>query len=713
MPGTGGGRNPNSNTLHRKGPPAARGRGAGRGHTTRKPTSVSLAPKGGGRGQGTPTTDPTHRYWDQMDSGKGKDLHGFKTASAALAEQKAAAKPLQATTPKDKVQQQPQNAGADQPKTVTPGTKTPASSSSAQNTGTPKSGNQDNSNKSTNNKPPGGHNNTAEAAKTTNNNAAKAAQASAAGGSSNHNETTKDTNNEGTAKDTTSDDEFGAPPVLSPSTAEKIDAASKQAIDATTTDTAKPRSFDLTDSTDGDDSGKPPHNPFFIPEDKFRFNRSDNQEASTWALKKLNNESDLNKVAKTLAPQAQMLTKVTSLQREMHGATMAYTNAVRNFKTIEADNDFVHKCVRVNPLYHIPSGADRYPLTFLPLYKNVQDSLADSADKFRKEATAIIHKGHRAYCLQLKLDRVKLLFHHLIHELGQFHAAMYRALHLNPNPPQKPGDGLDDVTIATKAVRQLLIHVDLELLEYLDMNRSNLIEIFENEYPQAIPKLCTYDHDTAASVTKKTILSYLKPATCLHYRKQLETGLKTAALAAVTAKMEHAKATAALAATEAALQKQADALPKDAKTLHDVVIKTVDKRLQQRAHGKSGNNKTTHSDKKRPSTALHKPPSNNKRPKTNPKTPAIEESPPPHGRKLTGKNTQRKNKRLTRPSTAKDPPSSKTSATKQPPSNNNSSKTNDPSTKPNRSATNNKDRCRTDFRAKIKAKTKQRKTTGN
>jgi hypothetical protein len=102
----------------------------------------------------------------------------------------------------------------------------------------------------------------------------------------------------------------------------------------------------------------------------------------------------------------------------------------------------------------------------------------------------------------------------LVTELGQYHAAVHWALTPLPHAtaPQNatPPSTLSNLSIAKKAVHNLLDYLDLEILQYLDINRSKLVEIYISKYEiDKIPKLSNDDHKTVGFVTK-ALASYLK-----------------------------------------------------------------------------------------------------------------------------------------------------------------------------------------------------------
>jgi hypothetical protein len=357
------------------------------------------------------------------------------------------------------------------------------------------------------------------------------------------------------------------------------------------------KNVETTSTNDGQDDlqKKPAADPYYVPTRTYRFKRSKNEEPAQWALDLQNTETTFTEVIKTLTPQEHFHPKLTNLRKAMQGISLAFDKATRSYNRIHENKDFVHKCVDIHPKYEIPFGAElNYPDTLFPIYEQINAALAAKAATFRKEATELIHMGHRTICFQFRLDRIHLLFTHLVSEIGQYHAAWIRAAELSPAAASSTN--LSDEEIATTGVHSLLTLIDLEMLSYLDINRAQLIQLFEQRYTiTPLENLLPRDK-TAAEYVTKTILSYIKIITCNHFKGKLQRAKLTAAKALVTAKMENAQAKGAMAATDAAIKSQP--LPPTAKILNDAITEVVDRKLAEQR--KRPPNRTPNAPNKRP-----------------------------------------------------------------------------------------------------------------
>jgi hypothetical protein len=187
-----------------------------------------------------------------------------------------------------------------------------------------------------------------------------------------------------------------------------------------------------------------------------------------------------------------------------------------------------------------------------------------------KAATKIIHAGHKVMCFQLRQDRITMLETQLIHNLGRFHASRYR------EQTQKEGQSnntYSNIAIAATGVHLLISKLDLDMLHYLDINRH----IWEVNFRQTHnpPKFTELDGaDQAAAVyVANTILSYIKLATCKHTANKNKKEASQKLEAKLTAEIEECKLKTATHAVSKAIS-QAE-IPKDKKSLKDVIIKTV------------------------------------------------------------------------------------------------------------------------------------------
>lgn len=325
---------------------------------------------------------------------------------------------------------------------------------------------------------------------------------------------------------------------------------------------------------------KKPPDPLYVPNESFAYDVNKNTEASPWALEKLNEETDFNKATKTLAPQEQMLPKVIRLRQSMQGASNTIDKARSMLQKVSNNKDFCHKCVDVQPTFHIPYNADKYPNCMMKIYRRVEVTLAEVTDRFKREATEIINKGNIAHFFQLRMDRIQTLFTHLVHELGIFHSTLFRAL----NPVKTSDDDKDtppatDLTIAVTGVHQLLRLFDLKLLQYLDINRDQLIQSFELRFSPVDDSTLSETDKLAAHHVTETILHYIKAATCTHYDKRAADQITNTAMAKVIAQMEAAAVRKATSAVSEVLDTAE--LPSDPKVLRNAISDEVTKQLSQ------------------------------------------------------------------------------------------------------------------------------------
>jgi hypothetical protein len=424
-------------------------------------------------------------------------------------------------------------------------------------------------------------------------------------------------------------DEFG-PFELTDSQAKAISEAEELELkkaaekdNETTADTGADPTKIVDLSNESDDTKPPPrrihYSAFPIPAEEYKFSPQTHQEPPQPFIDKMNKELNFHEVIKTLEPKAQMTLKMKAFRAQMQGISLIIDSAKTSFVKLDAIPNYVYKSVNIQPKFYIPAGAEFYPDSLLPVYKVLEDALADAAATFRLEASTIIHRTHELKLFQLRLDRVNLFLRHLVEELGQYHAAVYRAM----NPP-KTSDGnsnLSNISIAKKGIRRVIDLLDKEMLEYLDINRVKLGQVFESTYKDnVIPKLSATDHRTADFVTH-TALSYIKAATCAHYKKRVTDTTTSAAMASVAADMERKEATNAMTDVQKAIAAQAELLPKDPKTLKDFITRTVDSLHKERETREQ-------SERKRPSKATQKQTPPQKKARTHPKGKTVGKTPP-------------------------------------------------------------------------------------
>jgi hypothetical protein len=342
------------------------------------------------------------------------------------------------------------------------------------------------------------------------------------------------------------------------------------------TDNAFPYEGDT--SSDEESNAKPAADPLLLPFKQFSYEPTANKEAKQWAVDKQNEELAFSEAIKPLVPLEQLKPKLINFRNAMHGASTTIDKSTKSYQWVTDQPDYTHKCVDVKPVFQLPFGADKYPSTFMKLYTHINSQLEAKAAKFRNEATELIHKGHGIMCLQYKLDRIHIMFTHLIYEIGQYHAAYYRARNPDKDPRDDPNKVPSDIDIAITGVHTLLSSIDLDVLEYLDVNRDKLHDIFKERFqptPAADIKHCP--DVRASSYVTNTILGYIKSATVAHYNAKTTKNQEVLARACVAAKMEKNQASDAMAATDKAIT--AATLPTSNKTLTDAINHVVDKRL--------------------------------------------------------------------------------------------------------------------------------------
>jgi hypothetical protein len=169
-------------------------------------------------------------------------------------------------------------------------------------------------------------------------------------------------------------------------------------------------------------------------------------------------------VIKPLIPLEQLKPKLINLRKAMQGASVTMDKAAASFKWVQDQPHHTHKCGDIRPVFQVPFGATNYPDSFKRLHEHINTQLEAKADTFRKEATDLIHKGHGIMCLQYKLDRINILFTHIVDEIGQYHTAYYRARFTDPTDKRDHKTIPNDKAITITAIHTLLLHLDLDVL---------------------------------------------------------------------------------------------------------------------------------------------------------------------------------------------------------------------------------------------------------
>jgi hypothetical protein len=286
--------------------------------------------------------------------------------------------------------------------------------------------------------------------------------------------------------------------------------------------------------------------------------------------------TNLDKAIEALVPLSRMTILIMTLRNTMNGSSMAYQQATTSYAKFDANPDLIRKHVNIKPILTMPYGLETYPTTLKPIYESMKGQFDALADHYRKEASRILHKTHEWTCFKNRLDRIVLLSSQLIHELGQFHIkaykmkhTLYTILHPTAGTTAEP----TDIALSTMAVHRLWARLDLEMLEYLDINRDKLIENFEKVYQPGTYESLSIGNQQAVDHATVTMLGYIKPATCLHHKAKVTASDELTMEAKLIASIDAHKAKRAHSEVDKAID-QAN-LPKDQKTLHDTMIQVI------------------------------------------------------------------------------------------------------------------------------------------
>jgi hypothetical protein len=324
--------------------------------------------------------------------------------------------------------------------------------------------------------------------------------------------------------------------------------------------------------------------PLRLPED-YAYDAESNTEAEEEDKETADKEPDLTKAIATLIPLATMTPLIITLRNTMNRATQAFSTANTSYATFDGNPDLIRKNVNIKPTFVVPHGIDAYPTTLKPIYETLITQFDALVINFKKEASQLIHKGHETTCFKHRLDRIRLLTSQLINNLGLGHVEYYKMKN-NLYPQKQPTTATQpsatettgplDLELATSAVHQLWNKLDLQMLEYLDINRKVLIENFVSAHkPTDYTKLNEDNKNTVDFVTN-TILGYIKPATCLYSLQKSNTAADVTLEAKLIALQTARASNKAQEAVEKVLD-QAN-LPKENTTLEATIVRIFDAR---------------------------------------------------------------------------------------------------------------------------------------
>jgi hypothetical protein len=326
-----------------------------------------------------------------------------------------------------------------------------------------------------------------------------------------------------------------------------------------------------TANTNGteDTAPNPTSSQYTLPAEEYAYKASYNDDADEASKAIANKDTTLDKATETLEPHEHFLKKIRDMKNHMNGFTKAFEGTKKALAKADGNPNFIYKSVNIKPAYNKPSEAARYPAI-----NTIFDTLTSEFDTltvdYRKAATKILTTGQRAKLFMIRLERVNILFTtHLTNILGPLHSFSYRTYNnITPTEASK-----SDRDLAVVGIRRLLDKLDLDMLEYLDINREPLIKDYETAHqPAKYTTLIEQDKATADYVTD-TILGYLKAATCCIHNELSAEQLRAQAKAKIIAKIESTDATLATTATDKAIT--ATDVPKDMTTLKQVITNCI------------------------------------------------------------------------------------------------------------------------------------------
>lgn len=244
-------------------------------------------------------------------------------------------------------------------------------------------------------------------------------------------------------------------------------------------------------------------------------------------------------------------------------------------QVVRADGNpkYVNSSIAIKVKYNIPPRSDHYP-QLGSIYKTICHDLSTLSSEYKSIGTQLITCGMKAHLQQLRCERVDVLLHYLIFKIGQYHISYYRKIHARRaiQDPSKPTTTNSQVNLAIIAVYQVLVKLDLEMLEFLDFNQEKLLEFYKSKFPDMGTANTLSEMDLlAVKYTIDLILTCIKPTICLNFKEIPEEEKQLNVEARLCAEMEANEAEEAMAATNAAIQHDAQHLPRDAISLHNAL----------------------------------------------------------------------------------------------------------------------------------------------
>jgi hypothetical protein len=339
----------------------------------------------------------------------------------------------------------------------------------------------------------------------------------------------------------------------------------------------------------------------------YAYTNSTNEEATEADKAILDQTTDLAKAIETLDPHDFFNSAIDKLRDSLHGESLQYSTVTSQCDSFEKNPNLVRKCINIQPQYIFPHGLNEYPTTLEPTFQVFAAGFDATIATLKSTANAWMHLGHQLTCFKHRLDRVRSLTSQLIHTLGHVHIRYYTMKHRDkastPTVHFSTKPTPDEITLATHAVFGLLKRIDLQMLEYLDINRTKLLEFFQASHPLGDPTALPEEQKKAIEYATITMLSYIKPATYLFSKGQTDQAEAQKFRASVRAGYEASLTTDSTSAVSEVLDTAH--LPQDNKTLEDAVTPVVhnvlnqrDQKAQNEQHSRNtdtrGNQKTAH-----------------------------------------------------------------------------------------------------------------------
>ena len=324
--------------------------------------------------------------------------------------------------------------------------------------------------------------------------------------------------------------------------------------------------------------------------DGYTYSESANTDATDADKLILDKETDLDKAVETLIPQEDLIHTIKNLRNTMNGASIQCRKAITSYDHFDSKPDLLRRSIDIHPTLILPHGLEVYPTTLKPIFNIITAHFDANVANFKKVANDAIHKNQQFTVLKYKVDRFRIFTSQLIHNPCITHIEYYQMTHpvSTTQTTEDTTPAPDLATLATHATHQLLKRIDLQMLEYLDINRDKLLELFIATHKPGSEANLSEDNKRAIDFAATTMLGYIKPATCLYLKAKDDISTDSKVKATLSANM---KARLALRTTAAVNEAITEAnLPKDDKTFRESVTSIVidlkntekQKRLQQK-----------------------------------------------------------------------------------------------------------------------------------